>query len=547
MRFLKPDKNRTMRMPRILTAAFFLLVGLTVSAGQAASPEVYGGTLVSASIAEPSNFIPFMATDSASHEICSKVFNGLVKYNPSLELEGDLAESWEILDEGTTIVFHLRRDVVWHDLEPFTAADVEFTFRKLTDPELPSPYKGDFERVEKFEVVDPYTVRISYGEPFSPALSSWGMSIVPGHLLENEDLLRTPFIRHPVGTGPYRFRRWVSGNRVELVAFDRYFEGRPKIDRMVFRVVPDQTTMFLELHQETVDIMGLNPLQYKRQTGGAFFETTFRKFRYPSFGYTYLGLNLKRPMFEDVRVRRALNYAINKQEVIDGVFLGLARVANGPFPPESWANDPGVNPAPFDPQKARALLKETGWEDHDGDGVLDRGGKRFEFTIVTNQGNLQRQQTCEIIQRRLGEQGIIVKIKIVEWSAFLKEYVDKRDFDAVMLAWNLSRDPDPFDIWHSSKTVLGGFNFVHYKNEEVDRLIEEGRRTFDPEKRRAAYQKINRIIYDEQPYIFLYFADSLPIVHRRFKNVEATPIGLMYNLIDWEVPPKKRKYTAFRP
>jgi peptide/nickel transport system substrate-binding protein len=525
----------------VLCAAFGAQAAAPVS-GQAPSA---GDLFVSASIAEPSNLVPILASDSASQDVVGRVFNGLLKYNPELRLEGDLAESWEVLDEGRTIVFHLRRGVVWHDGADFTAEDVAFTYRKLVDAAVPTPYGGDFQKVQKLEVVDPHTVRVAYGEPFSPALSSWTMWIMPRHLLEGQDLTKTPFARSPVGTGPYRFRRWRDGDRVELAAFDRYFEHRPRIDGVVLRVIPDQTTAFLELHQESVDSIGLTPLQYLRLTDDAYFRAHFRKYRYPSLGYTYLGYNLRRPFFRDVRVRKALNLAVDKQEIIDGVLLGLGRVATGPFTPESWAYDPEVRPDPYDPDEARLLLGAAGWRDSDGDGVLDREGVPFAFTIVTNAGNFQRQTAAEIIQRRLGEIGITVKIKIVEWSAFLKEFIDQRDFDAVLLGWGLSLDPDPHDIWHSSKTKPGEFNFVSYRNAHVDALIEEGRRTFDPAERGRIYREVHRTLYDEQPYMFLFVPDALPILHHRFQGVRLTPLGLGYNFIDWTVPPDKRKYTRY--
>ena len=504
-----------------------------------------GDIFVSASIGEPSNLIPILATDSASQDVVGKVFNGLLRYNPDLELEGDLAEKWEVLDEGKTLIFHLRKNVLWHDLQPFTAADVEFTYLKLIDPDIPTPFGGDFTIVKRLEVLDPFTVRVEYEQPFSPALSSWTMWIMPKHLMEHEDLLQSSFTRSPIGTGPFQFKRWLDGNRVELVVFDRYFERRPKLRGVIYRVIPDQTTMFLELHQQTIDMMGLTPLQYLRLTDSSYFEKEFRKFRYPSLGYVYLGYNLKKDLFQDKKVRQALDLAVNKQEIIDGVLMGLGRVCTGPFTPESWAHNAAVRSHSYDPEKALRLLHQQGWADTDKDGILDKGGRPFEFTITTNQGNFQRQLSAEIIQKRLKDIGISVKIKIIEWSAFIKEFIDKRQFDAVLLGWGLSLDPDPYDIWHSSKTRQGEFNFISYENQRVDALIEKGRRTFDMNARKDAYHEMHSIVYEEQPVMFLYISDSLPIIHRRFKNVRATPLGLGYNFIDWEVPSSEHKYSRY--
>jgi peptide/nickel transport system substrate-binding protein len=283
-------------------------------------------------------------------------------------------------------------------------------------------------------------------------------------------------------------------------------------------------------------------LQYTRQTDTAFFRKYYQKFRLPSFSYTYLGYNLNNPKFQDKRVRQALNYAIDKKEIIDMVLLGLGSIATGPFTPESWAYNDKVKPAPFDPVKAKKLLQEAGWQDSNADGWLDKDGETFEFTIITNQGNEERAKAAQIIQMRLKNIGIKVKIKIVEWSVFLTEFIDKRNFEGVLLGWSLARDPDNYDIWHSSKTRESEFNFIGYKNEEVDNALIEARRTFDQEKRQAYYHRIHQIIYDEQPCMFLYVPDSLTIVHSRFQEVRAAPIGIGYNFIDWWVPKAQQRY-----
>lgn len=501
-----------------------------------------GDAIVVGSIGDATTLIPIIASDSASHDICGLVYNGLVKYDKDLNIVGELAESWEIREDGLVIIFYLRKNIRWHDGKPFTAEDVKFTYEKLIDPEVRTPYSGDFLKIKSLEVQDPYTVKVNYKEPFSPALSSWGMWIMPKHILKDEDLNTTSYGRHPIGTGPYKFLRWKTAERIDLVANEDYFEGRPRIDRYIYRIIPDTATMFLELQAEGVDMMGLSPLQYRRQTDNRFFRAHYNKFRYPSFGYTYLGYNLLDDRFKDKKVREALNLAVDKQELIDGILMGLGRVCTGPFVPESWAYNKEVEPSPYNPQKAKQMLTEAGWGDTDGDGWLDKNGKIFEFTILTNQGNDLRRWATEIIQRRLAEVGVKVKPKIVEWSVFITEFINKKRFEAVLLGWGLSRDPDGYDIWHSSKTKEGEFNFISYKNEEIDRLIEEGRRTFDQDRRARIYQKVHRILYEEQPYLFLWVADSLPIVHKRFKNIRPAPAGIGYNFIKWYVPENQRKY-----
>ncbi len=538
-----------------LLAAFFLL-GILLVTGCKQKEEIgalpvkkeigepaYGDAIVVGSIGDARNLVPILASDSASADIVGLVFNGLVKYNKDIELVGDLAKSWEVSEDGLVITFFLRKGVRWHDGAPFTSRDVLFTYQKLIDPEVPTPYSGDFERIERLKIPDDYTVRVIYKEPFSPGLSSWGMAIMPQHLLEKEDLSNTKFSRHPIGTGPYRFREWITGDRIILKANEDYFEGRPYIDRYIYRIIPDQATMFLELKSEGIDEAGLTPIQYARQTNTNYFKKNFNKFRYPRFGYTYLGYNLLDPRFTDKRVRQAISYAIDKEEIIDGVLLGLGRIGTGPFPPESWAYNPQVERYPYNPEKAKELLAQAEWIDSDGDGWLDKGGRIFEFTILINQGNEARRKTAEIIQRRLREVGIRAKIRVVEWTAFINEFVDKKRFETIILGWSLARDPDPYDIWHSSKTKEGEFNFISYKNEELDRLLLEGRRTFDRDKRKKIYHRIHEILAEEQPYIFFYVPDALPLVHARFRGIEPAPLGIGYNFIKWYVPKEEQKYT----
>jgi len=523
-------------IPLLLAAVFFLpSYGFAVD---------YGDAFVTGSISDARTLLPILASDTASSSICSMLFNGLIKYDKDLNLTGDLAERWEIEEGGKVIVFHLRKNVFWHDGAPFSAGDVEFTYRSLIDPRVKTPYSGDFERIESLQAIDAHTVRVVYKEPFAPALSSWGMPIIPKHLLEGEDLNTTDFQRHPVGTGPFRFGKWLTQQKIELIYNPEYFEGRPCLDRYISRVIADTSTMFLELKVQGLDSAGLTPLQYTRQTDGLFFRKHYQKFRLPSFTYIYLAYNLKNPKFSDLRVRQALNLAVDKDELVAIVLLGLGEPSCGPFVSQSWAYNPEVKPAPFDPQQALSLLREAGWTDSDSDGWLDKKGEVFEFSIVTNQGNEERIRCAEIIQRRLKNIGIRVKIKVVEWSVFLSEFINNRNFETVLLGWSLPREPDNYDIWHSSKTKEGEFNFGGYANPEVDELLERARRTFDEKERAASYHRINEIIYHDQPYMFLYVPDSLSALHKRFREVKPADAGIGYNFIEWWVPENEQRYKT---
>jgi peptide/nickel transport system substrate-binding protein len=268
----------------------------------------------------------------------------------------------------------------------------------------------------------------------------------------------------------------------------------------------------------------------------------YNKYRYIPFSYIYLGYNLDEPRFQDRRVRQALTLAINKKEIIEGVLMGLGQEATGPYKPGAWYYNPNVPKFSYDPARAKALLRAAGWK-QGADGVFAKDGKPFAFTILTNQGNTLRQHTAEIIQRRLQEIGIQVKIRTVEWATFIKEFIEKGHFEAVLLGWNTGLDPDQYDIWHSSKTRPGELNFIHYKNPEVDKLLEEGRHTFDKEKRRRAYFRLQEILAEDQPYTFLFVPDSLPAISRRFRGIKPAAAGIDYNFTKWYVPKAEQKYT----
>jgi len=534
----------------LIFMVFLSACGGDTDSNQTASLEVsdsttpaYGDILVEGSIGDASNLIPILSSDSTSHSISAQVFNGLVKYDRDLNIVGDLAESWDISDNGLVITFHLRKGVTWHDGQPFTADDVLYTYRVTVDPKTPTAYAGDFLKVTKAEVLDDYTFRVTYDRPFAPALASWGAAILPQHLLKGKDIMQSPLTRHPVGTGPYMFKEWVTGQKIALVSNPNYFEGRPHIDGYIMRIIPDTATMFLELRARGIDQMGLTPLQYTRQTENNLFRKNYNKYRYLSFGYTYLGYNLANPFFRDTRVRQAFSYAINKQEFIEGILLGLGKVATGPFKPGTWAYNPNVKRYPYNPEKARKLLAEAGWQDTDGDGIVDKDGIPFIFEIITNQGNEVRAKCAEITQRRLADIGVKAKIRVIEWAAFINDFINKRRFDATILGWTITLDPDLYDVWHSSKTKEGELNFISYKNEEVDELLEKGRNTFDQEERKQCYFRIQEILAEEQPYTFLYVPDSLPIISARFRGVDPAPIGIGYNFIKWYVPKGEQRYT----
>jgi len=511
----------------------------TVAGGDAGQP-VYGDIFITANLSDASYLNPVLASDSASSSVLEKIYNGLIKYDENFNLVGDLAKSFEVSKDGLEITFKLRKNVKWHDGVPFTARDVKFTYEALIDPNTKTPYSSNFTLIKEFRVLDDYTIKVTYYKPFAPNLESWGIYIIPEHIFKGHDINTYSANRNPIGTGPYKFKSWESDQKIVLEANPDYFEGKPFISGYIVRVVPDQAVQFLELRNQSLDSVVLAPDQWKAYD--SFFKH-YNKFRESVFAFTYLGFNMQRKPFDDKNFRKAVQYAINKKDIIQGVLLGTGKEATGPYPPQSWAFNDKIKPSEYNPQKALEILKSMGFSDIDNDGYLEYKGKPFEFTITTNQGNKQRELSAQIIQENLKKIGLKVNIRVIEFSTFVNQYIAKRDFDAVIMGWSLTFDPDQYALWHSSQMAPREYNFMSYSNPEVDRLLEDARTTFDQSARKKIYARIQEIMADDPPCIFLYYPDNLIALHKRFYGVKEAPIGIGYNFIKWWVPKAQQKYS----
>lgn len=502
----------------------------------------FGDRIIFGSIGEASGLIPNIATDNTSREITSKIFVSLLRYDKNFQLEPYAAESYSMEEGGRLLRFTLRKGILWEDGTELTADDVEFTWRLVADPRTASPYAEDFLAVKEFRKTGRYAFEARYEKFFARALVSWARAILPKHILEGQNIRATPFSRRPVGAGPYRLKSWEAGSRVVLEASPTYFKGKPCIAEVVYRIIPDISTLFLETKAAKVDVMNLTPQQYLRQTNGPFWDAEYRKYRYLADGYTFMAFNMLHPYFQDARVRRAVSYAIDREGIVQGVLLGQGAAAFGPYTPGSWAYHPGLVPPKRNVAEAKALLAAAGFTRKNADGILEKDGKPFAFTILTNQGNEQRILTAAVIQSQLREVGIDARIRTVEWAAFIKEFVDKGRFDAVILGWTITQDPDIYDVWHSSKAKEGGLNFIRYKNPEIDSLLERGRSTPDMEERKKLYYRLQEVLDQEQPYCFLFVPYALPVAQARFRGIEPALAGIMYNFDEWWTPAGEQRY-----
>ena len=514
----------------------------TVDYSKKLAPQT-GGTLIDAMLGEPSGLISMIAGESASSAITANIFNKLLKYDKNLDLVGELAESWQVSDDQKTITFKIKPNLKWADGKALTSADVLWTWGAVIDEKTGSPYAADFQLVKNADAPDSLTFRVTYSEAYAPALDSWaGLQVLPKHLLQNQDLHTTAFTRKPVGSSFYRLDSWNTGENIQLSRNPSSVLGQANIEHLVSRMIPDTSAQFLELMAGNIDSMSLDPTQFSRIVPARpKLSKTLNLYKELGNSYTYMGFNLKHKPFDDVRVRQAINYAINKQEIIDGVYLGLGINIASPYKPGTRWSNPDLQPYAYDPEKAKTLLKQAGFIAN-SQGILARDGKPLSFEIITNQ-NKEREKSAILIQRRLKDVGIDVKIRAIEWASFISRFIKTGDFDVVVLGWSLGLDPDQYNIWHSSQQGGDKFNFIGYGNPRVDKLLEQGRVELNPNKRQKIYHAFAKELLADSPIIYLSAGYGLSAIHKRVQGI-VDPIpaaGVGFESEKWYVPQPLRR------
>lgn len=481
-------------------------------------------TLHLSASSNPARLNPLIATDSASSSIAGFLFNSLVKYDESgQKIIGDLAESYRFITP-TLIEFKLRHGVKWHDGKLFTAQDVLFTYNLIKSPTTITPYASDFRVIKYVKIIDDYTLRVTYEKPYFKALEIWMMGIVPYHILKNEkDIMGSSFNTAPVGTGPYILKKLEFSKQIVLESNSHYFEHRPKIQKIVFHVIADPMTRFLMLKSGQIDVDTLEPMQFERQLDNSFHKR-FVTLELPSHSYTYLGFNLRLKKFQDPKIREALSLAINREALIDVLFLKHAKVCTGPFLPGSKGFNDHVKAPVRNIEKAKILLKSAGYD----------AMHPLEFEIATSNSNAIRPYAAEILQRQLLDIGVKVTLRVMEWQAFLNTVVAPRKFDTVLLGWSLSLSPDPYALWHSDSDVPGGFNLVGYHSDVTDKLIEQMENSTDTESVASLQRQIFARITADNPYLFLVIPNQINVYNRSIKGIKPTLNGIWEDYIDWE-------------
>ncbi|HBP89820.1 MAG TPA: peptide ABC transporter substrate-binding protein, partial [Nitrospiraceae bacterium] len=459
------------------------------------------------------------------------------------ELEEPLRNKFrEILPVGEhnpTILFHLRQGVRFHDGHEFDAGDVKFTYEAIMDPKNLSPRTPDFEPIKMVEVVDLYTIKIIYKRLYSPAINAWTMGMLPEHLLNKEALTRekqerglseeaqktfglrdSQFNRHPIGSGRFRFIEWQGDEFIHLQRYEDYWEGPAEYHEYYMRIIPELFTQEVEFRTGAVDFYAAQPHQVDRYKS----DPTYQWFSSLGFAYTYIGYNNRKPLFADPKIRTALGMAINVDEIITYLMYGEGERTTGPYPRNTEWYDQSIQPLPYDPLGALAILEKAGWA-MNGDGWLEKDGKIFEFNLITNNGNPIRKNLMTIAQNAWKKIGVKVNTQVFEWAVFLSDFVNTGDFDAVVLGWSMGIDPDLYQIWHSSQAGPQQLNFVGYKNSRADELIVRIRQEYNRDRQEQLTHELHRLIHLDQPYTFLYAPLSTRVLDKKIVLVEKGPDG----------------------
>ncbi len=500
-----------------------------------------GGTVVVHVEVEPPHLMPLLRPDAWCERIVvHDVYEALIRRDPfTHELRPELAESWEVSDDGRTLTFRLREGVRWHDGEPFTMEDVLFTFNTIRDPAVLAPAaRANFEVVDRYEAVDERTFRMHLSEPSFLILQHIESTIIiPQHIFGQGDINDHPHLRRPVGTGPFRFAAYRPDREVVIERNDDYWGEGAKLDRIVYRFARDRTLAMQMLRRGDLDVMPrLTSAQVEQARDDRELLEDFRLTTRLAPGFSFLVYNTERPQFSDPRVRRALTMLIDRQTILCALESCLGQVVSGPFPVGHPGADPEVETWPFDPEAARELLDRAGWRQSGPGEVRRKDGRPLRFTLLIPAISTSQHRVATLIQQDLSRAGVGIDLYSLDWSAFL-ERIREHDFDVASLQFSMDWETDYYVLYHSSQRE-GGMNYGSWESAETDRLLEALRRELDPARRRELEHRLHGILHREQPHTFLLARVVSGLANRAIHN--AIPGIPWYDERRWFILPRDR-------
>jgi peptide/nickel transport system substrate-binding protein len=538
-------------MKRILIILLLLVITAVVTstaaeAGRKQDNRPDGGSLGYGEYGRPATLDPITSNEMISLRLTELIFNGLVGINEKQEIVPELAEKWDVSADSRTYTFFLRKDVTWHPKEgeapkPFAADDVLFTYKIMMHPKTITPLKVRYEFINTVEKLDDYTVKFTLKRPILNALAKFSFKVIPKHGPNNPLYLtrEDPFVRNPIGTGPYVLKNITAEREIVLNANENYFKGRPHVDKLVAKPFADQNIMTQALMFNAIDMIVLvNPRDIPEIQG----DKRFILQPYNALSYSFFGYNVRNPLLADKRVRKAFTHAVNRQEMLDSFFNGQGTIISGPFAPGSWAYNLDVQPVAFDPEKAKALLQEAGFS-RGPDGFMQKDGKRLSLSL-----KVPIEKESEAVKRvvlafknYLKNVGADIKVEFKEWQAWKEDVFFEHDFDVIFAIWVFDDSADISSLFHSGEIGEWKNNFGGYSNPEVDGLINESKLTLDHEKRRTINRKLHAILAEENPYTFLWTLTNYAAYHKKVRRVAIHPYKFFSYADDWFIEEKDQR------
>lgn len=504
-----------------------LLMSSTVAAFAEPAPKSMG-TLKFGTFSDPISLVPFMNADNASSEICALVFSGMLTYDEKLNIVPATAAAMPTMTpDGKKITFKLKKGVKWHDGTEMTSADVKFSYELIIDPAVNSPRRVDFMKIAKIETPDKYTVVFHMSELDGVILSKFTNGyIVPKHIYGKVDktkLKTSDLNRSPVGNGPFKFKEWKTAERVELVRFDQYYDGKPGFNSYIYDINPSQATAMVKAEKGEVNRVFVPESDVARMSK----ITSLNVNKYVGNVFDGIIWNTKTEFFNDKRVRQAMTYAINKQAIVNGIYKGNGKVASGSFVPALPFYNAKAKQYNYDLAQAKKLLDAAGWK-VGRDGIREKNGKKFKVVMLTNKGNIMREKLLVYVQTALKQVGVAVEPRILEWNTFITKYVEPGKFDAYVGGFITGVTADHRSFYHSDKSI-GHLNRGRYSNPQVDKLVEDVVKTADINKQKELAFKVQEIVAEDQPYTFIIYRTQAYAYSKSVKNVKSVGILGWFN------------------
>ncbi|MGQ9534349.1 MAG: TonB family protein [bacterium] len=495
-----------------------------------------GGKLVIGTTDLPSTISPLQPNVLGSNEILDLLFMKLHRIDARTgKMKPELASSWEFSEDLKAITYYLRKDIKWWDGEPVTAEDVLFTYEKMVDPKTNYPFVAAFNLIKKVELIDKYTIKFTFNQVYANLITDSDIMPVPKHIYEKSG---AEFgISKIVGNGPYRVKEWVPGSGLILFANEDYYRGRPPLDEIIIKYYTNVEALISDFEQGNIDVaLNITPAAAKRLADNQNINVTSK----PGNSYVYIGWNLDNEFLRDKEIRKALTMAINRTQLLNNIFLGMGKISIGPLPHSSWAFNDNITPIEYNIEKAKKILAQKGFEDRNRNKILDKNGKDFTLTIITNVESPERTEILSYVADYLTQLGIKVNAQKIDVNSFISALLNRK-YDGFIMGWSVGDKIDPTLYWHSDPK-RGKFNFVNYKNAIVDSLIEIGTVMLNRKKAKEIWGEFQRIVYEDQPYTFLIVPNEISATYKRVKGTDQG-LNLASAYTYW-IPEAERKVTV---